>query len=113
MSTPVRKRGFLLNLAAEGMAPAVSGCANRPVRETAIDRFGLHIVSRWLDWLNEQPLALRRTAISELADLPADKVRIEAIAAIDSFVPDASIDDRGLAVEYLCALPRFAQRALV
>src|SRR5437763_235593 len=113
MSAPVRKRGFLLNLAAEGMAPAVSGCTTSPPTETAIDRFGLHIVSRWLDWLNEQPPVIRRSAISELAGLPADKARIEAVAAIDSFAAIASIDDRARAVEYLCAMPRFAQRALV
>ena len=109
MSAPVRQRGFLLNLAAEGMAPAVPGCVNSLPRETAIDRFGLHIVSRWLDWLNEQPLAVRRSAIGELADLPANRARIEAVAAIDSFAANASIDDRASAVEYLCALPRYAQ----
>ncbi len=113
MSAPVRKRGFLLNLAAEGMAPAVAGCAAPAAGEKAIDRFGLHIVSRWFDWLNDQPLPLRRTAIGELADLPAAKARVEAIAAIDSFSPISSAEDRGQAVEYLCALPRFAQRALV
>jgi hypothetical protein len=113
MSAAVRKRGYLLNLAAEGMAPAVSGCASSPSTETAIDRFGLHIVSRWLDWLSEQPLAVRRSAIGELADLPAARARIEAVAAIDSFAANASIDDRARAVEYLCALPRFSQRALV
>src|SRR5437870_3824448 len=108
MSTPVRQRGFLLNLAAEGMAPAVAGCATPPAREIAIDRFGLHIVSRWLDWMSDQPLGMRRTAISELADLPSAKARPEAVAAIDSFALNSSIDDRARAVEYLCALPRFA-----
>ena len=113
MSAPVRKRGFLLNLAAEGMAPAVAGCASPPAGEPAIVRFGLHIIGRWLDWMQDQQPGLRQTAISELADLPASRARLEAVAAVDSFAPHASAEDRARAVEYLCALPRFAQRALV
>jgi serine/threonine protein kinase len=113
MSAPIRKRGFLLNLAAEGMAPAVPGCAAPPPGEKAIVRFGLHIVGRWLDWMQDQSPALCHAGISELADLPAAKARLEATAAIDHFAPQASVEDRNRAVEYLCALPRCAQRALV
>src|SRR5436190_2944674 len=109
MSAPVRQRGFLLNLAAEGMAPAVPGCAS--AAEKAIVRFAIHIISRWLDWIQDQPPALRHSAIGELADLPAVRTRLKAVAGIDAFAPRASIEDRARAVEYLCALPRFTQRA--
>src|SRR6266852_5549387 len=97
MTAPVRKRGFLLNLAAEGIAPVVAGCAKAlaggPIAgavgvvgqavERAINLFGQRIVQRWVDWMRGQPPGIQVTAIAELADLPADKARQEAIAVVD------------------------------
>src|SRR5947208_2711751 len=116
MSSPVRQRGFLLSLAAEGMAPLVSGCAAGPVgrgSDHAINQLGPLIVDRWRDWMREQPHGQRHAAVTELADLPAAKARAEAVAAVDRHAPEASAEDRALAVEYLCVLPRSCQTCLV
>lgn len=109
MASPIRKRGFLLTLAAEAVVPAVTDCAARLADERGINLFGPLIVSRWLEWMQDQPPGLRLTAISELADLPAARARQEAAAVEQS----AAAEDRATAVEYLAALPRSAQRALV
>jgi hypothetical protein len=111
MPAPVRKRGFLLHLAAEGIAPVIGGCGQAV--ERAIDVFGKPIVGRWLEWLRGQPPALQRAAIAELADLPADRSRKEAAEAVAQLAPDAAAEHREVAVSYLAAIPRAAQRALV
>jgi hypothetical protein len=113
MSAPVRQRGFLLTLAAEGIAPLMRGCAHALREERAINRFGLPIVERWRDWLHGQSSSLCASSISELAELPAANARAEAVAAIDQLAPSASLEDRTLAVDYLAAIPRSAQRYLV
>src|SRR5688572_17381391 len=116
MSAPVRQRGFLLSLAAEGIARLVRGCASAPIGQGddhAINLFGPPIVERWRDWMRDQSLGLRHAAVSELADLPAAKTRSEAISLVDRLAPDASVEDRALAVEYLCALPRASHPSLV
>jgi serine/threonine protein kinase len=116
MSAPVRQRGFLLSLAAEGMASLIPGCAEGPAGQRtahAIDVFGPDVVERWSAWLRAQAPGLRHAAISELADLPASRARPEALAVVDRIAPDAPVEDRGLAVEYLCAIPRSCQPALV
>src|SRR5687768_16334591 len=99
----IRKRGFLLTLAAEGLAPALFGSAVALRTERGIERFGPCIVQRWLDWMRDQPPSLRFSAVSELADLPLAKARSESIAAIESLTVDALAADRAVAVEYLAA----------
>ena len=108
MASPVRKRGFLLTLAAEGMAPAIPGCAGILNNEPGINLFGPAIVQRWREWMRGQPPGLRFTALSELADLSAAKAHQEAAAVVQ-----ASAADGAAAIEYLAALPRTTQRALV
>src|SRR5262245_52639194 len=114
MSAPVRKRGFLLTLAAEAIAPAVVGCARalagapagaaavlgQPAPR-AISFFGQHIVRGWADWLRGQPRAVQIAAVAELADLPPDRARREAAEAVDRLAPDAAPEDRAAAVEFL------------
>src|SRR5262249_41468486 len=133
MSAPVRKRGFLLNLAAEAIAPVVAGCAKAMAGgapraaggaaeaagglgqggERAINFFGQRIAWRWADWMRGQPRAVQLAAISELADLPPDRVRREVAEAIDQAAPDAAAEDRAVAIEYLCAVQRSVQPSLV
>jgi serine/threonine protein kinase len=92
------------------MAPAIAGCADSLAGERGINLFGPAIVRRWLEWMRGQPPGLRLSAISELADLPAARARQEAVAAVEPATP---AEDRTAASEYLAALPRMAQRALV
>ncbi len=128
MTADVRKRGFLLTLAAEAVAPAVGGCAGAlaggpvggvagvlvgQVVERAINFFGQHIARRWSEWLHGQPKGVQLAAIAELADLPPDRARKEAAEAVGQFAPSASAEDRQVAVEYLTAIPRAVQRSLV
>jgi len=77
--TAVRRRGVLLQLAAEALASVVPGsseqlrgdsCAGR-----AVDRFGPRIIARWIEWLRPQPRAVQVQAIGELADLPVERAR--------------------------------------
>ena len=109
MASLVRQRGFLLHLAAEGMVPALPGCAGILTGDRAINLFGPAIVQRWLDWMRGQPRGLQLTALSELADLPVAKARQEVAALVAAFTPE----DRAVAVAYLAAVPRAVQRALV
>jgi len=126
MSAPVRKRGFLLNLAAEAIAPVVGGCAKAlaggaaqaagvigQMVERAINFFGQRIAWRWADWMRGQHRSAQLAAVADLADLPPDRVRQEVAEAIDEVAPDAAPEDRTVAVEYLCAVQRSVQRSLV
>jgi serine/threonine protein kinase len=124
-----RPRGFLLSLAAEGIAPVIGGCAGAlaggseggvagvvvgQVVERAINYFGPRIVQNWLGWLRGQPREGQLAAIAELATLPPEVARREAAAAVDRLAAaDCSTEDRTLAVEYLTAIPGAVQRSLV
>src|SRR3954469_1743140 len=89
---PVKRRGVLLALAAEGMVPVIGGCAGAlaggpeggmvggvmgvavgQAVEKVINFFGGKIVQRWGDWFRRQPLAEQQQALAELASLPADE----------------------------------------
>ncbi len=129
MSAPVRQRGFLLALAAEGIAPTIAGCAGAlaagpiggvagvvvgQVVERAINFFGPRIVESWTSWLNGQPKSVQLSAIEQLAELTPSKARADASAALARLAPaEASPEDCALALEYLCAIPRAVQRSLV
>lgn len=113
MSAPVRQRGFLLTLAVEGIAPLITGCADALHNDRAINCFGPAIVERWREWMRGQPPALWSSSLSELAELPPAKARTEVVTAIDRLSPGASAEDRAVAGDYLCAIPRSVQRALV
>src|SRR5262245_61343003 len=127
MSSPVRQRGFLLSLAAEALAPLVTGCARAltgagetlpgavlgTVIDRAVNRFGPPIAARWADWLGQQSPGIRQAALADLADHPPSRARIEASGSLEPLTADASAEDRAAAVEYLCALPRSVARSLV
>jgi hypothetical protein len=139
MARPNLVRGFLLQLAAEAIAPVIGGCAGalagpggaavgavvgaaleRPVKkavgfvvEKAINHFGPPIVDRWLEWLSRHDKAEQLAAITQLAALPTEEARREAVAAVERLVPDASPVDKSVAIEYLTAIPKAVQRSLV
>jgi hypothetical protein len=123
---------FLLTLAAEGIAPVIGGCAGAlaggsagaaagavaglvvgQVVERAINFFGQRIAYRWLGWLRTRPRDEQVQAIAGLAALPAEQARREAQAAVERVAPDASVEDKTLAIEYLSAIPAAVQRSLV
>jgi serine/threonine protein kinase len=127
MNQPTDKDCVLLRMAAEGLAPAVDGCAAAlagpalavggtavvSVAEKAINLFGGRIVERWRDWLREQPETERLAALEELAGLMPQQAREQAEAALRELTPNADPSDRSLALEYLAAIPRTVERALV
>ena len=128
MAEATRPRGFLLTLAAEGIAPAIGGCAGAlaagaeagvagivvgQVVERAINYFGPRIVQRWLGWLRGQPRQDQLAAIAQLAALPPDEARREAAEAVERLAPEADRADKDLAVEYLTAIPSAVERSLV
>src|SRR5262245_43634882 len=128
MSSPDHPRGFLMNFAAEGMAPFIGGCAGAlaggpvggvagvvvgQVIERAINCFGKHIVERWAGWMRGQPRNEQLKALAELAELPPARARQQAEAALELAAPQAAPDYRAIALEYLCAIPRSVYRSMV
>jgi serine/threonine protein kinase len=129
MTTFAKKRpNWLLNLAAKAMAPLVGGCAGLLVSayvapgvgkfvgkgvEKAIDVFGRYIVVKWQDWFAKQPAKLQDAAVNELANLTPAEARAEAKEAIDEAAPNASPEEKQLAVEYLTAIPNAVRQSLV
>jgi serine/threonine protein kinase len=115
MSAPVRKRGFLLNLAAEAIAPVVPGCARvlGGGSDRAINFFGQRIAWHWADWMRGQHRSVQLAALADLSDLPPDRARREAVEVIEAAAPEAASEDRAVAIEYLCALQRSVPRSLV
>lgn len=124
-----KKRNILLHLAAEGVVPVLGGCAGamaggspeaglagvavgRAV-EKAVNLFGKGIVGRWEGWMAERPPAEAAAAVSELVALTPAEVREEAHAILLELAPEADPKDLAVAVEYLSALPRAVDRALV
>ncbi len=128
MTTQAKRPCWLLNLAAEAMGPVVGGCAGLLVSacvcpgvglivgkgvEKAIDVFGRFIVYKWQEWLAKQPAKLQDAAVNELAELTPDDARAAAAAAIEKAAPQASPEEKQLAVEYLGAIPGAVRRSLV
>ena len=121
-------RGFLLELAAEAVAPIIGGCAGAIVAgpigaaggaavgrviEKAINYFGPKIVERWLDWFRRQPKNVQIEAVAGLGSVPAEEARQVAKQALDRLAPDASPEDKSLALEYITAIPEVVQQSLV
>jgi hypothetical protein len=128
MSEPQAKRGILLELAAEGIVPVLGGCAGvlvagpeggvagamvAQVVEKAINFFGGRIVERWNAWFRVQPVEKQVEALAELAALPPDEARQQASDILISLAPDADADDLSIALEYLSAIPRTVDRAML
>src|SRR6516164_3125144 len=118
----------LLDLAAEGIAPAINGCAGilsaaskgraagkRPdlFQLKGIQYFGPRIVGRWVEELHERPQNDQVNALLQLAALPATASRTEAVSAIERLAARAADEDKALAIEYLTAIPLAVRRSLV
>lgn len=128
MSAEEPRRNILLHLAAEGVVPVIGGCAGvlagggeggmagvavGHVVDRAVNLFGRGIVERWQDWFAAQPIAVAEAAMSELVELTPADVRAEARSILLELAPDTQTRDLDLAVEYLSAVPRALDRALV
>src|SRR5262245_36628043 len=128
MSEPQAKRGILMELAAEGIVPVLGGCAGvlvagpeggmagamvAQVVEKAINFFGGRIVERWNAWFRVQPPEKQVEALAELAAMPQDEARKQASEILISLAPDADADDLSIALEYLSAIPRTIDRAML
>jgi serine/threonine protein kinase len=125
--------GYLIALAAEGIAPAVPGCADVLARGPkspdsggtggvaefarsqvrGVSYFGLRIIDRWLAELGARPQPEQIQAIVQLAGLSVADSRREAVTAVERLVPEAKPEDRGVAIEYLTALPLSVRRSLL
>src|SRR5437016_1800970 len=127
MPEPEKRRNVLLYLAAEGMIPVLGGCAGAlaggpvggiagiavgQVLEKAINLFGRGIVERWRLWFAKHPQAAQ-AAVAELAALPPAEAHKEARSIVLDLAPDAAAADIDLAVEFLSAIPKAVDRALV
>ena len=127
MPEPENRRNVLLYLAAEGVIPVLGGCAGAlaggPVGgiagvavghavEKAINLFGRGIVGRWQAWFARNPEAAQ-AAVAELVSLSPADAHKEARKLILELAPDATIVDLDLAVEFLSAIPKSVDRALV
>jgi serine/threonine protein kinase len=122
-----KKRNALFRLAAEGVVPVVGGCAGALAAgpqgglvgvaigqavEKAINLFGRGIVERWQAWFvrhkDEAP-----AAVAALAELSPAEAREQARSILLDLAPDADAQDISLAIEFLSAIPRAVDRALV
>src|SRR5262245_61121664 len=107
MASEPTKPNILLQLAAEGIAPLVVGCADvltaNPVGPrtratvaepaTAIDLFGRGIVEKWREWFTAAGPEERAAASAELAAVSPTAVREQARTALTERVPDADPRD--------------------
>jgi WD40 repeat protein len=120
--------GFLIGLAAEGIASLVQGCANvlvasnrgvpadhatPPLRLKGINYFGPHIIERWVADMASRSQPEQVQAISQLVGMSVADSRREAAAAVERVASQASGPDRDLAIEYLTALPLSVRRSLL
>lgn len=90
MSAQPNARNFLLQLAADGIAPVIGGCAGAilggpdgavggavfgRVVEKAINYFGPGIVEKWLGGLRRRPKNEQVEAVAELGMLSVEQAR--------------------------------------
>src|SRR5436309_2830436 len=128
MSESKESPAILVQLAAEGIAAVVGGCSrvlnssSRPASlppglptspMKGINYFGPHIINRWMTGLGSTSPVDQIETLVQLGSMPVADSRREAASAIDRFAPDASPEDKTMAVEYLSALPLSVRRALV
>jgi hypothetical protein len=128
MSSKISAQGFLLELAAEEVAPLIGECAGAlaagplgaaggavvgRVAQKAINYFGPPVVKRWLEWLRTRSQHEQLAAITSLASLSGDQARQMVTSAVERMASRASSIDRKLAIDYLTAIPQTARRSLV
>jgi serine/threonine protein kinase len=109
------KPSVLLELAAQGIAPALGSCPRATgdsPPDRAINLFGGRIVSRWGEWFRDQPAEVRQEALVELASLSPEEARLAAGLALERLAPEASAENRSVGVEYLSLLPGALDRSL-
>ena len=119
---------LLLELAAEGVAPVVGGCAGALIAgpvgaavgagvgrvvEKAINFFGPRIVEKWLGWFRRQPKNVQVDAVAGLGSVPVEQARQVASEALDRLTPAASPEDKAIALGYIAAIPEVVQQSLV
>jgi hypothetical protein len=109
MSPSALERGNLLQLAAEGIAADVKGCA----APGGLARLARPLVQNWLGWVCYRPAEECRRAFRHLAQLPSGEARLEAAKVLDRLAPDAGHEDRSAALDYLAGLPGAVQRVLI
>ncbi len=110
-----RQRGFLLELAAEGLLSQLPSLAQQLTdpKVRALDVLGPPVTERWLHWMQSQPRQYQINVIAELADVPTDRARQRARAILSELAPDLTEEARQPGYEFLSALPRSVQRFLV
>lgn len=126
MPDTIENPGLLVNLAAEGIAAVINGCAKamsmardpsqsaaNDMLPKAINFFGPRIVECWIKGLTAKTKDAQIDVIAKLASLSLADSRKEAIASIEQFAAQASQEDKTLAVEYLSAIPLSIRRNLV
>jgi hypothetical protein len=119
---------FLLELAADGVAPVIGGCAGGLVAgpagaaggavvgrvvEKAINYFGPKIVERWLGWFRGKPKNVQIEAVTCLGSMSMDDARHVARPILGQKAPQAAPEDLSLALEYIAAIPEMVQQSLV
>src|SRR5712692_8546659 len=127
MSESKGSPAILVQLAAEGIAAVIGGCSKvlssrqKPASPPAlgvtpikgINYFGPHIINRWMAGLGTSSPMDQIETLIQLSSMPVAESRQEAAQAVDRFAPDASPEDKTLAVEYLSAIPLAVRKALV
>src|SRR5262249_12397389 len=127
MSASESSSAVLIRVAAEAMAPAISGCANilaagsrmngqngkRPPSVKGLNLFGPLIVEQWLTRLSGQDVADQWAELIALSRVLPAESRREAGAAVEEFASEASEADKTLAMEYLTAIPLSVRRSLI
>src|SRR5216683_7664996 len=119
MSESKGSPAILVQLAAEGIAAVIGGCSKvlssgqkpaspptlgvTPIK--GINYFGPHIINRWIAGLGSSSPMDQIETLIQLSGMPVSESRQEAAQAVDRFAPDASPEDKTLAVEYLSAIP--------
>ncbi len=117
----------LVNLAAEGMVPAISGCASAlaSARQAgksaalgapptkAVNYFGPRIVERWLSRLGSLAKDEQMAALVHLSTMPLAEARNQAQESLARLAPDAAPEDKEIVLEYLSAIPLMVRNALV
>jgi WD40 repeat protein len=120
--------GSMIQLAAEGIAGVVNGCSKvlgKGAKEAAakmsvdapapkgINYFGPNIISRWVAGIGSRSPQEQQEAILQLANFPVADSRREASEAVERLAGQANPEDKGLAVEYLTAIPLAIRRVLI
>src|SRR5262245_20001532 len=115
MSENMEQARELVNLAAEGVATSIAGCASvlASARQAskapalaatptkAVNYFGPRIVERWLARLGSLAKGEQMAALVHLSTMPVAEARNQAQESLARLVPDAAPEDKSVVLEYL------------